>query len=316
MDQPPLLSIVTPTRGDFSRSWLKALLQVEGNVEFVFVYPPTAHITAGEDPRLRIIRSPYQGELIQRLLGLLNASGKYLLALDDDDFVHPQISTMTETYFSRFPKSWVMRPYMEFIAHTETERIERPWDTMPAMTDLHIRTPQDLAQHPQWADAGDCLLEIPIAPLNLRLKLRHAFWPFTQRTDMHGVHFENFNNRVWSSERVKPALAALLQNLTLFGPLKLIPAWSLDRLLGLYIQAFFFRPGTTIGHWLPKPGQVRFIARPASMKEIRSTLLAESLLVRSFPSYAYFWHLFFYKLYQETPRVLIDSVWAKFWKTR
>ena len=38
MERPPFLSIVTPTRGDFSEAWLRHLVAVEGDVaegEFV-----------------------------------------------------------------------------------------------------------------------------------------------------------------------------------------------------------------------------------------------------------------------------------------
>ena len=40
--------------------------------------------------------------------------------------------------------------------------------------------------------------------------------------------------------------------MNLLGPIKYIPFWCLDRLLGLYIQAKFFEQGKTIGHWLPE----------------------------------------------------------------
>ncbi|MBD0269571.1 MAG: glycosyltransferase family 2 protein, partial [Cyanobacteria bacterium Co-bin8] len=69
----PLLSIVTPTLGNFSDYWLEQLMAVKGNVQFVLVYPPGMARRAIADPRVKSLTSPYPGEFIQRFLALLNA---------------------------------------------------------------------------------------------------------------------------------------------------------------------------------------------------------------------------------------------------
>lgn len=40
MTNSPILSIVTPTLGKFSEHWLQQLLAIQGEVEFILVYPP------------------------------------------------------------------------------------------------------------------------------------------------------------------------------------------------------------------------------------------------------------------------------------
>jgi len=132
----PLLSIVTPTRGDVSDDWLDLYFQIAGDVEFILVYPPGGPVCARDDPRLRIIVSPFPGELIQRLIGLLNASGEYVLALDDDDLAHPDIAQVAKAYFARFPDSWVLRVYVENLWYTDQAQITRPWEDIPNAAEL------------------------------------------------------------------------------------------------------------------------------------------------------------------------------------
>ena len=65
---------------------------------------------------------------MQRFVGLLNASGEYVLALDDDDFVHPDIENLTGEYFKRFPESWILRLKKENIDFKDEERIKKDWE--------------------------------------------------------------------------------------------------------------------------------------------------------------------------------------------
>ena len=60
---PPILSIVTPTRGNFSDDWLENLLQVEGEVQFILVYPPGVSLRKIADDRVTSLVSPYKGEM-------------------------------------------------------------------------------------------------------------------------------------------------------------------------------------------------------------------------------------------------------------
>jgi glycosyltransferase involved in cell wall biosynthesis len=292
----PLLSIVTPTRGHLTALWCDALAAIRGDVEFVMVFPPGVEILAPADARVRAFASPLRGEVMQRTVGLLNARGRYVLALDDDDFAHPEIAALAADYFARFPDSWVLRPTAEYVAHTDVEKITRPWTPIPNSAELEICAAPSAHEF--------CLTEIPIAPLPIPFRWQHLLVPTTPRRDMRGIHFENFNNRVWRRAMVQPALAALAEKFTLWGAFKFIPAFSLDRLLGLYIQAYYFEPHKTIGHWLGGPALLRRTYRPASEKEFRLLGPADALLVRSFPRYGYFWNLFFFKLYQETAAAL------------
>jgi len=65
MINSPILSIVTPTLGKFSEYWLQQLLAIQGEVEFIWVYPPGAVTPSVEDPRVKIFHSLYQGETAQ-----------------------------------------------------------------------------------------------------------------------------------------------------------------------------------------------------------------------------------------------------------
>ena len=138
MTNSPILSIVTPTLGKFSEYWLQQLLTIQGEVEFILVYPPGAVTPSLEDPRVKIFHSLYQGETAQRSVGLLNASGQYVLALDDDDFLHPRVVALAKDYFDNFPQSWLLRLYKEKIDYLDEERIKAPWPELPAINQLNI----------------------------------------------------------------------------------------------------------------------------------------------------------------------------------
>jgi hypothetical protein len=299
----PIISIVTATRGTFSDYWLSQLQNIQGKVEFILVYPPGETPHQFTDSRIRTLTSTFKGELMQRFLGLINAQGEYVMALDDDDFVHPDIFAMTQNYFDRFPESWVMRLLMEQIPDTEVTRIRSPWAKAPDLTQIatfsQATAKQFKAENPD--ELG--LLEIPIAPLDRPFDWRYLLVPFYPRKDKHGVHFENFNNRVWKTHRVKTALAHFSKSMQVWGALTWMPFWSLDRALGLFIQAEFYKKDAVVGHWLPAPAQMRFIERDPATKEPRTYLAADLLLNRAFPQYGYFWNLFFSQLW-DFPRVI------------
>jgi glycosyltransferase involved in cell wall biosynthesis len=287
----PSLSIVTPTRGNFPPPWRDALLAIRGDVEFILVYPPGKTMQAVADARVRALYSPLRGEVIQRLTGLLNARGRLVLALDDDDVAHPDLAAFAQAYFARFPESWVLRLRAENVEIQDAPKIARAWDALPPNAEL--------ARHTTESEIEYGLREIPIAPLQTPFRWRHLL-PTAHRRDMHGAHMENFNNRVWRNEIVQPALGDLVQTLTLWGALKWIPTFNLDRLLGLYVQAYHFAPQIIIGHALDGPAQLRRTYRLHAPQEFRLYGTADALLVRRFPQYGYFWNLFFFKLYQES----------------
>lgn len=310
MNSSSILSIVTPTRGNFSAYWLEQLLQVEGVVEFVLVYPPSTTPKVIEDVRVKTLISPSKGEIMQRFIGLLNASGKYVLALDDDDFVHPEIVKLTIDYFARFPDSWMLRLKMQKIDISQQEEIKSKWQPIPDISQLEVCKKTEENPFPFQQGNYTGLLEVPIAPLDKKTDFRYIFLPSLDRKDSHGIHLENFNNKIWRTELVKEALVDLAQSMKFVGNLSWIPLWGLDRLLGLFVQAKFFQQEAIIGHWLPNPGQIRFITRPAKLKELRLNVQAEILLIKCFPQYGYFWNLIFWEI------SLIPRTMAKVLKTR
>ena len=95
----PILSIVTPTREGFSEHWLKKLLEVKGDIEFILVHPPGMTKASIDDPRVQQINSPLRGEVIQRITGLTNASGTYTISLNCDEYLTPDISEIVFQYF-------------------------------------------------------------------------------------------------------------------------------------------------------------------------------------------------------------------------
>jgi hypothetical protein len=301
------MSIVTATKGTFSDYWLAQLQNIQGQVEFILVYPPGETPRQFEDSRIRTITSPFKGEVMQRFLGLINAQGEYVMALDDDDFVHPDTFGMAQDYFDRFPKSWVMRLRMDKIPDTEVTRIRGPWATAPDIKQMGTFTQATAQQFKNENPDQAGLLEIPIAPLDRPFDWRYLLVPFYPRKDMHGVHFENFNNRVWKTDMVKTSLAHFSKSMQIWGAFTWMPFWSLDRALGLFIQAEFYQKDAVVGHWLPAPAQMRFIDRDPSTKEPRTYLAADLLLNRAFPQYGYFWNLFFSQLW-DTPKVMAKRV--------
>ncbi|KZL49397.1 glycosyl transferase family A [Nodularia spumigena CENA596] len=303
MNNKPLLSIVTATLGKFSDYWLENLLNVEGAVQFVFIYPPQVKIKLIDDPRVTVIVSPYKGEWLQRYVGFLNATGEYVLALDDDDYVHPQVCELISKYFNIFPESWIIRLQKLNIDINDEPRIKQPWAEIPDIDKLQVckKTPENPFPYENGNFQG--LLEVPIAPLQKNFDFRYLIWPFLTRRDNEGYHFENFNNIVWRNDLIQQGLPELSRATKVLGAVTWIPAIGLDRLAGLFIQAQFFQPDAIIGHWMPKPEQIRYIDKDPALKPPRFHIFSDILLIKVFPQYGYFWNLAFNKLYG-VPRTL------------
>jgi glycosyltransferase involved in cell wall biosynthesis len=299
MAELPLLSVVVPMRGTYDEVWYENLLSFRGSVEILLVFLPDEPPRSFEDPRVRALVSPFRGEFIQRLAGLLNASGSYVVTIDDDDFLHPGTALAAEAYFARFPGSWVLRLADENLMLGDTERLTRSWGPLPDLASAETCTAADLESGGRGEDPGGILLELPIAPLGRRFRLRHALWSPSQRADARGVHSENFVNRVWRADLLRPVLVDLASTLTLVGALKVVPMWTIDRLLGLYVQAYYYEPGIRIGHWLRGASLVRRVHRPPALRASRSYFVADSLLAKRFPRFGYFWNLFFHRLHRE-----------------
>ncbi|VXD12991.1 conserved hypothetical protein [Planktothrix serta PCC 8927] len=301
----PILSIVTATLGKFSDYWLEQLLKVKGNVKFIFVYPPNTPIPNFPDPRIEVIISPFKGEVLQRMTGLLNVKSEYVIALDDDDFICPDILELTVNYFARFPESWVLRLKVQSINHQNVTEIQKDWSSIPNINELDIayKTPEN--PYPYQQGNHKELLAVPIVPLNNKLDLLLALNQSRVRKDMQGIHFENFNNKIWKTSKVKVSLSDFSQTLKLMGALTWIPSWSLDRTLGLFIQAKFYEPDKIIGHAMPKPEQVRYIVM--EKQGYRIYLTSDILLIKEFPQYPYLWNLFFAQL-DQIPRFLLSRL--------
>lgn len=296
MPPAPILSIVTPTRGDFSADWLRRLLEVRGDVQFVMVYPPGAVCQPISDRRVKVIKSPCRGAMMQRFVALLNADGQYVINIDDDDFIHPDVADVAAAYFENYPDSVVLRLLTEKIDCQDLQNIERPWEPIPQVDTLTVGT----------SEASN-LRPIPIAPLDIAFDRRYLVWPFLPRRDDHATHIENFNTKIWRSDYVQKALPQLSKAMRLWGVLTWIPNYGDDRLIGLFIQAYSFKPEQILGHWLPTPGQVRFVSQHPALKPPRYHFLADFLLVKGFPQYGYLWNLFFNKL-SYLPRLLAKSL--------
>lgn len=279
----PFLSIVTCTRGNFTPYWFKQVQGVKGDIEIILVYPPEGGVAVeGKDSRIKTLRSYLKGEVPQRFLGLLNARGKYVMALDDDDFVHPDVVSITEDYFQRFPDSWVLRLKAENIEVYDRKRIERGWDALPDVKTLEVVGKEKFSRN-------EGMIEVTIAPLKNHFDFRILYG--RGRRDRHGMHMENFNTRIWKKDIVHRALEDFQKKMTVFGALKYIPSWNLDRALSLYIQAKFFKENIVIGHWLPGPSQARHTWRHPGSKGRRFYVTTDLFLLRRFPQYGYFWSL-------------------------
>jgi len=290
----PVLSIVTPTGYGFSEDYLQQIPKIQGDVEFVLVYPPGCPKNSIDDPNVRKVTSPLRGELIQRLTGLLNSSGEYVLSMNDDQFVHPEIVSLIERYFRKFPESWVLALNKENMEYdiSNKKRIPKEWPNLQEI---------------------DKLTETPIAPLNkVKFDARYVFWPFAKRKDQCGGHIENFDQKIWKNSIVQKALEDVAKIFNILGPLKWIPFWCLDRLLSLSIQAKFFKKDLVIGHRLQQKGMIKTIDHSRGK---RFYVAVDILLVKRFPRYGYFWNLTFFGLWG-IPKRAVRYMFKKLFKNQ
>jgi hypothetical protein len=248
-----------------------------------------------------------RGEIIQRSTGFLNARGTYILTINCDEYLHPEIVTLVKDYFERFPNSWVLRLARCEFPYGEREKLESNWTTIPDVKSLAICSRRE--NNSNLFKENTYLLELPIAPLD------NPFNPqvfLNQRRDQNGPHLENFDKKVWKSELVQVAAIEITNLMNLFGPIKYIPFWCLDRLLGLYIQAKYFEKERVIGHWMPNsPEQIRIEDNPPEYQRTwRFYFLSEVMLLRKFPQYGYLWNLAIYQ-FLELPAWMIKSLRQK-----
>ncbi|WP_204102360.1 MULTISPECIES: glycosyltransferase family A protein [Spirulina sp. CCY15215] len=308
MPEKSFLSIVTPTRGNFSDYWLEQLLNVRGDLEFVLVYYPGVPIKAIADTRVKTIVSPYKGEMMQRFLGFLNATGEYVLALDDDDFVHPNILELAKGYFQKFPESWVLRLKSNKIDQNEPEKVKAEWPPIPDLNSLKVldrSTPETRSITLQTItiapleNALDWRLLIPFIGLFIVfLDRRDAEGnPITKRRDARGPHIENFNNKIWNNSMLQQILPEISRSTKILGSLTWVPSSAFDRLVGLFFQAYFYQKESAIGHWMPDPEQIRFVDKDPKLKPPRFHVASDFLLIKYFPQYGYFWNLFLFSFY-------------------
>ena len=302
----PFLSIVVPMREGFSEQWLQDLLKVKGNVEFILVHPPGVHPQPNADKRLLQLVSPFRGEIAQRLNGLLNAAGKYVLTFNCDEVINPDVPALAQRYFEQFPNSWVMRLAKEEYPYGDVAALNAPW----------VELPKDLTALPICRKADGNLrlyeeghmLEIPIAPMHNQFDWG-CLW--RGRRDHLGPHAENFDKKVWVNAMVQEALQEILQGLTFIGPIKYLPFWCLDRLLGLTLQAKFYdesQPEQVIGHKLPMPAQLRVEDNPPEFRRRgRFYFFAEVILLRRFPQYGYIWNLTVHQIREFPVRAFLSA---------
>ncbi|MEL7053080.1 MAG: glycosyltransferase [Cyanobacteria bacterium J06555_13] len=301
----PFLSIVVPMREGFSPDWLAHLLQIQGSVEFILVHPPGVKPEPCADARLRQLVSPYRGEIIQRLSGMLNAAGTYLLTFNCDEYINPNVPALAERYFQQFPESWVMRLAKTEYAYGDTAALQAPWEDLPTdLTALPICRKADNNLH-LYREGH--MLEIPIAPMHNRFDWG-CIW--RGRRDHKGPHAENFDKKVWVNSMVQEALQEILKGLTVVGPFKYLPFWCLDRLLGLGLQAKFYdpaQPDRIIGHKLPGPAQLRVEDNPPEHRRRgRFYIFAEIILLRQFPQYGYIRNLVVHQIREFPVRAVLS----------
>ncbi|NCR37431.1 MAG: transposase [Microcystis aeruginosa S11-01] len=300
----PSLSIVIPTREGFADHWFNVLTEVKGEVEFILVHPPGAPKYPTSDPRVQQIVSPLQGEIIQRATGLMNATAPYTLTINCDEYINPDISEISRQYCSRFPDSWVMRLSRKDVEFGKKEILEAPWLSPKPIEKLEVcgRSQGNSKLYEQ----GNCLLEIPITPIDNKFDVMCIF---RGRRDHRGPHTENFDKKVWKTSIVQETLKDLVGLMPFMGPFKYIPFWCLDRVLGLAIQAKFFEQGKgkIIGHLLPLPEQIRIENNPPEyIRFNRYGVLSELYLIRRFPQYGYMWNLVIPDILN-VPRLFIRS---------
>ena len=168
----PILSIIIPMRGGVPETWLKELLKVQGSVEFILVYPPGVSPLNIVDDRLRHIKIPLQGELIQRLSALLNARGTYVLSINCDEYLHHNIVDITREYFRNFPESYFFRLKQRIFEFGDPTIIQE-WKPLQNLAEIKVRKTgkkPDNSQEPDYSEAEKqyMMRETPIVPLGNR----------------------------------------------------------------------------------------------------------------------------------------------------
>ena len=283
----PTLSIIIPMREGVEDSWLQEMLNIKGSIEIILIFPPHVPYLSIDDPRLRQINSPVRGEVIQRVTALLNAKGKYVLSINCDEYLHPNIVKIAEDYFQNFPESYFFRLKQVQFPFGKAP-INQPWDDVANIRDIRIRN-QENSQDLSAQEIEYSMREIPITPLDKKIDFLALF---RGRRDHKGPHQENFDKKVWKNELVQEALKGVVDSFTLFGPFKYIPFWTADRLVGLSVQASFCEPRKIAGHWLSAPEQLRTEDNPPNQpRKNRRYILAEISLLRKFAIFGYIWNL-------------------------
>lgn len=286
----PTLSIIIPMRENVPEIWLQQLANIKGNIEFILVYPPLVNKLPDIDVRIKQITSAIRGEVIQRITALLNASGTYVLSINCDEYLDPNIEQIAIDYFERFPNSWFVRLRTNSYPYGSQNELVKEWDIFPSIQDFKIKTRED-----RDVSALETLKEIPITPLDNKLDLLALI---RGRKDHHGPHQENFDKKIWKNSLVQEGLADIVELFTIFGPVKYVPFWCADRLLGLSMQAKLYekelvKKGDIIAHWLPLPAQIRTEDNPPEYRgKNRRYILGELLLLKRYPRTGYFWNLF------------------------
>jgi hypothetical protein len=236
---------------------------------------------------------------MQRLTGLLNARGTYVLSMNCDEYLLPDILTLVEHYFATYPDSWVLRLATRIFDYGDGNLTQEPWTCPTAIAHLKIL---DLQTPFKLFASGEYLMETPIAPLDNPLDWQSLT---KGRRDLHGRHPENFDKAVWRNDRVQATLQDLVGTMQWGKIFKYAPFWCLDRLLGLMLQAKFYEKGKIIGHQLPLPEQLRTEENPPNYKRVgRYYIWAELLLIKRFPRIPYFWNLIMTEL-RDSLRVLL-----------
>ncbi len=289
----PTLSVIIPMRDGVPVEWLKELANVKGNVEFILVFPPSVKQFPNDiDNRIKQINSPIQGEVTQRITALLNASGTYVLSINCDEYLYPDIEQLTLQYFQKFPNNWFIRLRTKYYEYGSQAELVKEWEKFPEIENIKIKTTEN-----KELSELETMREIPISPIENKLDLMCMFRPFPGRKDLNGPHQENFDKKIWKNSIVQENLQDIVKLFTIFGPFKYIPFWCADRLLGLSTQAKLYekelvKQGQIVAHWLPLPAQIRTENNPPEYRgKNRRYVLAEVFLLRIYPQYGYFWNL-------------------------
>lgn len=275
-----LLSLVIATQGNFSDHWLEQLLAIQGDVQLLLVYPPGVNRRVIADRRVHSLTSPAPGDLMQSLVGLLNADGRYVMILDQETYVHPEIAALAADYFSCFPTSLALRLMPLRLGSEATDALKQPWKPLPALETLAVA-------HRRENPEQLILQEVPVAPLARPVNWRRLLWPWGRR-ESPNTHLQKFSGSLWRNDKLQQMLPDLGRAMQIGLGFAWMPRSGLDLLLGLYLQAYYYPELRLIGHSLPGPAQIRLGWPPPAAAGHR---LAELLLVRRFSQYGYFWNL-------------------------